>query len=369
MHIGIDASRTTLAQRTGTENYARRLIQALLAAGEGRQFTLYFRDPPPAGAFPGAERRVIPFPRLWTHLRLSYELLARPRPDVLFVPAHVLPLAHPLPSVVTVHDLGYRYFPGAHPPGQRLYLDWSTRFSARAATHVIADSQATCGDLARFYGVPPEKVTVVYPGRDEGLRRADPGPVRARYGLAADYLLHVGTLQPRKNLARLMEAAASLRARWPQLQLVLAGQPGWRSVPILAQARASADFVHLLDYVPDDDLAGLYSGAKVFVFPSLYEGFGFPILEAMACGTPVVCSNTSSLPEVAGEAALLVDPEDTSALVTAIGRLLADAPLQASLAAKGLEQMKRFSWERAAKETLAALDWAALNSEQLLKHS
>src|SRR5438045_1153741 len=152
MHIGIDASRATVARRTGTEHYARRLIQALLAIGGSRRFTLYFRDPPPAGLFPDAQQRVIPFPRLWTHLRLSWELMARPRPDVLFVPAHVLPLAHPLPSVVTVHDLGYRHFPGAHPARQRLYLDWSTRFSARAATHVLADSAATKRDLAHFYG-------------------------------------------------------------------------------------------------------------------------------------------------------------------------------------------------------------------------
>ena len=347
-----------MARRTGTENYARRLIEAMLAAGGERRFRLYFRDAPPAGAFVGAEQRVIPCPRLWTHLRLSYELVSRPRPDVLFVPAHVLPLAHPLPTVVTVHDLGYRYYPGAHPARPRLYLDWSTRFSARAATHVLADSAATQRDLNRFYGVPTEKITVVYPGRDESLARVDPAPARARYGLAPDYLLHVGTLQPRKNLSRLMDAAASLRARWPGLQLVLAGQPGWQSGPILAQARAQGDSVRLLDYVPDEDLPGLYSGARAFVFPSLYEGFGFPVLEAMACGAPVVCANTSSLPEVASEAALLVDPEDTAALAGAIGRLLEDAPLRERLTAMGLEQVRKFSWERAAKETLAILDKA-----------
>ena len=138
MRIGIDASRATRARRTGTENYARQLIRALLAAGRGDKFTLYFRARPPAGDFAAADQRVIPFPRLWTHVRLSLELLTRPRPDVLYVPAHVLPLAHPLPSVVTVHDLGYRYFPDAHPLAQRLYLDGSTRYSARAATRVIA---------------------------------------------------------------------------------------------------------------------------------------------------------------------------------------------------------------------------------------
>jgi glycosyltransferase involved in cell wall biosynthesis len=361
MHIGIDASRATVARRTGTEHYARRLIEALLAQ-DGHRYTLYFRDAPPAGAFTGAEQRVIPFPRLWTHLRLSYELLTRPRPDVLFVPAHVLPLAHPLPSVVTVHDLGYRHFPEAHPARQRLYLDWSTRFSARAATRVLADSHATQRDLERFYGVPAEKVSVVYPGLDEGLQRVDSAAVRARYGLPPDYLLHVGTLQPRKNLARLIEAAGRLRGQWPGLQLVLAGQAGWQAGPLLAQARAHADFVRLLDYVPETDLAALLSGARVFVFPSLYEGFGFPVLEAMACGTPVVCANTSSLPELAGEAALLVDPLDTEALAAAISRVLAEPALAQNLVVRGHEQSQKFSWADAARQTVRVLEEAARGS-------
>src|SRR5258708_3987978 len=185
MHIGIDASRATVVRRTGTEHYARRLIEALLAAGGERSYTLYFRDPPPAGVFAGAEQRVIPFPRLWTHLRLSFELVTRPRPDVLFVPAHVLPLAPPLPAVVTVHDLGYRHFPGAHPGGQRAYLDWSTRYSARAATHVLADSAATQRDLAHFYGVPAAKVSAGHPVRDERLGPVGPAPARARHNRAA----------------------------------------------------------------------------------------------------------------------------------------------------------------------------------------
>src|SRR5262249_28068317 len=161
---------------------------------------------------------------------------------------------------------------------------WSTRFSARNATHLLADSQATQRDLNEFYGVPPDKVTVVYPGGPDDLARVDPAEVRQRYHLPADYVLHVGTLQPRKNIARLIEAVRSLRPRHPALGLVLAGRPGWLAVPILALARAHAEFVTLLDYVPEADLAGLYSGARVFAFPSLYEGFGFPILEAMACG-------------------------------------------------------------------------------------
>lgn len=360
LRVGVDASRATVARRTGTEHYARRLIRALLdlnaqPGGPGHRFTLYFRDQPAAGLFAGAEQRVIPLPRLWSHMRLAAEVL-RARPDVLFVPAHVLPLLHPVPSLVTVHDLGYHYFPEAHPARQRRYLEWSTRFAARGASHLLADSRATAADLARLYGVPPGKVTVVYPGRDEALAPADPAPVRARYGLPETYVLHVGTLQPRKNLLRLMDAAAALHSEGHLLQLVLAGQPGWLAEPILARARSLAGLVRVLDYVPDADLPGLYSGARAFAFPSLYEGFGFPVLEAMACETPVVAASTSSLPELAGDAALLVDPTDISALASALRRLLTDDALRADLIARGRGQVRRFTWERAAQEVMRVLE-------------
>jgi glycosyltransferase involved in cell wall biosynthesis len=364
MHLGIDASRTTVARRTGTESYALHLIRALLRQAGPHRVTLYFRDAPTRGLFNLGEAhsnevrsnefRIIPFPRLWTHLRLSAELLQRP-PHLLFVPAHVVPAVCPVPAVVTVHDLGYRYYPDAHPFAQRLYLDLSTRHSARAAAHVIADSEATKRDLIRFYHTPNDKITVVYPGRDETLRRVDAAPVRAKYRLPESYLLHIGTLQPRKNLVRLIEAT---RHQPSPIPLVLAGRPGWLSEEILKAARA-APHVRLLSYVPDADLAGLYSGAAAFVFPSLYEGFGFPALEALACGAPVICSNTSSLPEVVGEAALTVNPLDVAALAEAIRRVLGDAELRAALIAKGYEQVEKFSWEKAARETWAILERAA----------
>lgn len=363
MHLGLDASRATLARRTGTESYAFHLIRALLAHNTGHHITLYFRTPPAPGQFQAGEARVIPFPRLWTHVRLAWELFTRtPRPEVLFIPAHVVPLVCPVPAVVTVHDLGYRLFPNAHPLRQRWYLELSTRYSAHAAAHVLADSQATRRDLIRFYGVPEAKITVVYPGRDEVLRRTDPAPVRAKYQLPERYLLHVGTLQPRKNLIRLIEAVGG---QGSMISLVLAGRAGWLSEPIVRAVRAAN--VRWLEYVPDEDLAGLYSGATAFVFPSLYEGFGFPLLEAMACGTPVICSDTSSLPEVAGEAAVRVDPQDTAALAAAITRVLADADLRAALIARGYEQIQKFSWEKAARETLNVLERVALDARQRRK--
>ena len=368
MLIGIDASRTTVARRTGTENYALSLTCELLALGHGpagHRFRLYFNDPPPPGLIDSrAEQRVIPFPRLWTHLRLSWEMAARP-PDLLFVPAHVLPLVHPRRSVVTVHDLGYLYYPEAHTQFQNAYLRWSTRYNARAAARVLADSQATRDDLVRHYQIPAGKIVVVYPGRDESLAPVtDPAAlaaVRARYGLAGRYLLHVGTLQPRKNLIRLVQAFASLLASGggpsaADLQLVITGKKGWLYGDLLAEidklGLAAQGRVVLTGYLPDADLPALLSGALAFCFPSLYEGFGFPVIEAMACGAPVVCSNVSSLPEVAGDAALLVDPLDVAALAAALGQIAADEGLRRELSERGLRQAARFSWRQSARQVL-----------------
>lgn len=363
MNIGIDASRAARRERTGTENYSLHLIRALLELGSPHRFRLYFNQRPVPNLFPPspqADWRIIPFARLWTHLRLASEMLFR-APDVLFVPAHVLPLIHPR-SVVTVHDLGYRYFPEAHTRSARLYLEWGTRYSARASRLVIADSRATRDDLARMYGVPEDRIRVAYPGIRPGLApvddRAAIDRVLDRYGISRPYLLYVGTLQPRKNLLRLMDAFATLPG---QHALVLAGKKGWLYSDILRRAEALGvgHRVIFTGYVPDDDLPALLSGAEVFVFPSLYEGFGLPVLEALACGIPVVCSDTSSLPEVAGDAALLVSPTDTEALAAAISRVLADADLRQALVVRGREQAAQFTWRRCARTVLEVLEEAA----------
>jgi len=373
MLIGLDASRTTVARRTGTENYALNLIRALLALRGDHHYRLYFRDRPPTGLFPtgdAVERRVIPFPRLWTHLRLSVEMARHP-PDLLFVPAHVLPPIRPRRSLATVHDLGYRHFPQAHRPLDRLYLDLSTRWNARAATRVLADSEATKADLIREYGTPAGKIVVVHPGRDDSLRRVEDraaiAAVKTKYGISRDYLLHIGTLHPRKNLACLVEAFATLNSKLKTQnsklkthnpQLVIAGKKGWLYSEIFSRVKAMGlvDRVVFTGYVAGDDLPALLSGAQLFVFPSLHEGFGLPVVEAMSCGVPVVCSNTSSLPEVAGDAALLVDPLDTQALAAAMARLLTDESLRADLIARGFRQAERFSWPRAARQVMDLIE-------------
>jgi glycosyltransferase involved in cell wall biosynthesis len=366
MLIGIDASRTVALHLTGTEIYSRQLIQTLLQSAKDtaacHQFRLYFRDPPTEDAFPGADLRHIPLPRLWTHLRLSWEMARRP-PDVLFVPAHVLPPIRPRISLVTIHDLGYLHFPKAHPRLQRLYLDLSTRWNAHAATHILAISEATKADLVSHYRVPPDKITVAYHGCDETLAPIrDPTRIKAaktRYAIDGDYFLYLGTLQPRKNLARIIDAFASLESK---AALVLAGKRGWLYDNLFDQVRRLGLENHILfpGYVREEDKAALLSGALAFVFPSLYEGFGLPVLEAQACGCPVITSTTSSLPEVTTkDAALLVDPQDTTAIAAAMQRIANDPPLRKSLIERGFANVPRFSWATCAQTVLDAIEQCA----------
>lgn len=363
MRIGVDASRATAQQRTGTEKYSLHLIRELLSLGTHHQIRLYFSEAPSSGLLgSGAEVRTMPFPRLWTHVRLSWEMLLR-TPDVLFVPSHVLPIVHPRRSVVTVHDLGFLYHPEAHTAFQNAYLRWSTRYNGRSAARVVADSHATRLDLVRHYRIEPGKIRVIYPGRDESLTRIEDPAIlaglRARLGLPDHYLLYVGTLHPRKNLVRLVEAfGAALPALPPGTGLVLAGKVGWLHDALLVRLRQLGlqERVLLPGYVADADLPALLSGASAFLFPSLYEGFGLPVIEAMTCGVPVVCSNVSSLPEVAGDAALLVDPLDTGAWAQAIDRVSNDEPLRRDLEERGRRQVARFSWGRCAAQVLDLLE-------------
>jgi glycosyltransferase involved in cell wall biosynthesis len=367
MLIGIDASRATSAAPTGTEIYSRELIRALLALDQRNQYRLYTRERAAESFLASRELRItnyelrnIPFPRLWTHARLSYEMLTR-APDVLWVPAHVLPLIHPRRSFVTIHDLGQVHFPEAHPATQRAYHNWAVWWNARRATRLFADSESTRDDLARFFRVPQEKITVVYPAYDAQLYRpirdaAMIEKTRAKYRVGKDYILTIGTIQPRKNYARLIEAFTKLSI--DNCQLVIVGKRGWLSDEIFARVEKSnlQSLISILDYVPASDLPALICGARVFAFPSLYEGFGLPILEAHACGTPVVCSMTSALPEAAGDAALFFDPLDVDAIAGAIQRAWTDDALRAKLIARGFENVKRFSWEVSARQILRAFE-------------
>ena len=270
-------------------------------------------------------------------------------------------LCDPGARLVTVHDLGYRFFPEAHPAAQRRYLEMSTRWNVRRASHVLADSSATREAIVEAYGTPPEKISVLYPGYQPDLQpvrdRGVLDRVKERYGISGRYILFVGRIQPRKNLARLIEAFAALAPAYADLTLVLAGPSGWLAEPIIARAEALGlrNRVRFPGYIAVEDKAALISGAQLFAYPSLYEGFGFPILEAQACGTPLLASTTSSLPEVAGEGGLLVSPEDVEAIAEGLRRLLEDTELRSELVKRGYLNLSRFSWAKAAQQASAVM--------------
>lgn len=368
LRIAIDASRTTKAQPTGAERYATRLIQALIKANESRRkpfhFSLYFRDEPSRDLFAKSDyvqEVVIRFPRLWTHLRLAAALW-RAKPDITFVPAHTLPFLFPGAGIVTAHDLGYKHFPETHLPIQRAYLDFTTRFSQRRASLLLADSVATAKDLGLIYGTPADKIRIVYPGIDAGSLQPSAHNIdaaRERYQLPARYFIFIGTLQPRKNIERLVKAFGLWQRAHDdgETALVLAGAKGWLFQDSWLDGATN---VIVAGYIDEAHKGGLLAGAIALVFPSLYEGFGFPAVEAMHCGTAVIASNTSSLPELVGDAGLLVDPLNVCEIAAAMGRCSDDEGLRQRLIARGNGRAKRFTWDAAAASVLDVFDELAL---------
>jgi glycosyltransferase involved in cell wall biosynthesis len=279
-------------------------------------------------------------------------------PDVLFVPSHVLPLVTPKRSVVVVYDVGHRFFPRAHGIFEWLYVEWAIRRHVRIATRLLTISESSKRDLVRLYRADPTRIDVAYPAVEQRFAsapRAEIERVRARYGLSESYVLHLGTVKPRKNLPRLIRAFA--RARLPaETQLVLGGMTTFGAEAVEQAIRESGLGKRLqrLAYVPDEDLPALYSGAACVAIVSLYEGFGMPALEAMACGAPVVASNRGSLPEIVGDAGLLVDPLDVSSIAMGLEQALANKTLRE----RGPERAAEFDWPTAARVTRGALEAA-----------
>ena len=376
-HYILDA-RTATPHFPGIGRYVSNLAQAmvpLLTAGE--RLTVICDPAHPIGLPRSEATQTIPLAVSPFSLRQQWvipRLLRRMTPASSFqLPASVvyhspyiaMPYLPGVPALVTVYDLIPLRYPEHSTARARLFARWMTRLALRTARHVIAISEFTRRDFIGEFGLAPERITAIPLAADPAFRPQPPEAlvaVRARYGLPESFALYLGSNKPHKNLTRLVEAWRIVQSSFqlPASSLVIAG--AWDERYPEARERASAlptvypassfQLPVWLGPVPEADLPGLYAAATVFVFPSLYEGFGLPVLEAMACGTPVICSNSSSLPEVGGDAVVTVDPRDAIALAAALARVLDDPRLRGDLSAKGLVQAGRFSWGDTARRTL-----------------
>jgi glycosyltransferase involved in cell wall biosynthesis len=358
MLIGIEAERANHPQKTGVEHYAKQLILHLAQIDRYNHYVLYLRTKPQDWflSLPQSfQVKVMPFPLFWTQLRISLEMLLHPV-DVLLIPASALPVIHPENSVITIHDLGWKFYPQTFTWFNRQFLEWSTRFAIKAAKKIIAVSEATKKDLIRFYNIDPAKITVIYHGYENTEQGTGNTKQRIK-NLPDKYILFLSTLQPRKNLEGLIDAFLLLKAEYPELphKLLVAGKPGWKFAEILKKIQDHQDAVVYLQYVSDQDRFSILKRADLLVLPSFYEGFGMPILEAFAAGVPVAASNISSLPEVAGSAAAYFDPKEIREIKDAIKCVLLDKAMSDCLKEKGKERLKLFSWKKCAAETLKVL--------------
>ena len=362
MRVGLDA-RPIQGRFTGDSTYWRGLIEGLSRLDSADEFFIYLDaalpmpELPPSGNFRPRLLRAICW-RVWSAWSFPRAL----RRDGIEV-AHVqytIPPVMPCPVITSIHDVSFKRHPEFFPFKDRLILDMGVRRSKRQAFRILALSEYTRRELLDLYRMPDKKVAVVYPGVDEQFQPLDRAVARElvarEYGVGLPFVLTVGVIQPRKNLDRLLEGFAMLKGiLQADHKLVVVGKYGWKQAGLAHRIRELGliEDVIFTGYVSQEALPALYSAADVFVYPSVYEGFGLPPLEAMACGAPVIAGNRSSLPEVVGEAGVMVDPYDPDAFARAMADVLSSESLRAEMSARGLEQAKKFSWDGTAREVTA----------------
>jgi glycosyltransferase involved in cell wall biosynthesis len=392
MNIGIEATSAGEAQKAGVGYYTYNLIRAMaLLHCEDHTYTLYLRKPwqdsgtsfvcrtespnSPSSSlrieFESNQKfisKVLRTPCLWAQLRLPLELWTCPQ-DVYFFPSSVLPLLYqPSKSVITIHDIAYLFFPDCFSPMLRRWLKIATKHGIARAKKIITVSEFTRQDLITYYGVAPEKVVAIHHGVHEMFRPFQAQMeitsieiIKKKYQIEGPYILCIGTLQKRKNIPRLLHSFSLLKQSYniPH-KLVLIGQkcPDLPEHDIFSTVERLflQENVVWTGYVTEQDMPVLLNGAELFVFPSLYEGFGMPVLEAMASGVPVACSNSSSLPEVVGDSGVMFDPYNIDSMTAAIHRALMNQELREKLRQQGLQRAKEFTWKRCAQKTLDVLE-------------
>ncbi|MCJ7792859.1 MAG: glycosyltransferase family 4 protein [Candidatus Marinimicrobia bacterium] len=353
MLIGIDGNEANVKNRVGSNIYSYQLLQALAKL---KANVLVYLKNQPLKDMPQKNKhwqyRVIGPKKFWTQLALPLNLYRhQPRPNVFFTPGHYSPRWSPCPTVMSLMDLSYIHFPEMFRKRDLHQLRSWTAYSVRKAKKIFTISQSSQNAIIKEYRVEPEKVVVTYPGltMTKKSKKID----LKEYGVEGDFLLYVGTLQPRKNLEKLIEAFAQLEDK--DLKLVIVGKKGWLYEEIFTKVKQMdlEKRVVFTGFVPNEDLAAFYEKAQCFVLVSFYEGFGLPVLEAMSYGCPVVASKVSSLPEVVGEAGILVDPNKPKEIARGIEKAIKN---REELIKKGYQQAKKFSWEKCAQETLKVLE-------------
>lgn len=369
MKIGIDGNEANVERKVGISEYAYELLVqfAKLATAETR-FEVYLKEPP-RPEMPRENEffsyKIFGPRKLWTQFGLPFKLFTTFRkPDVFFTPSHYAPRFSPIPTAISIMDVSYLRFPELFAKKDLYQLQNWTAYSVKKAKRVFTISESSKNDILEEYHLKKNCVVVTYPGIKSSVTLSPMvygmNQLKTNYHIGDNYFLFVGTLQPRKNIVRLIEAFSLVlkKEKSKDLQLLIVGKKGWQYEDILAapEKYGVSESVKFLDFVSDDELSILYKNAIAYVLPSLYEGFGLPVLEAYQNGCPVITSNVSSLPEAAGDGALYVDPKDSKEIAKAMEKMMNDSALRKKLIEKGKEQLKKFSWEKTAKETLAVLE-------------
>lgn len=363
MLIGIDGNEANVKNRVGSGVYAYELLKQF-SKNKEYQFSVYLKESPLRDLpeeTTNFRYKVFGPKKLWTQFALPLRLAIGQKPDIFFSMGHYGPRFSTVPYVITIHDLSYLHFAQMFKKDDLYQLvNWS-KYSIKKSAHIIAVSEATKQDIIKNYKINPNKISVTYEGYDEARFKPQPkakiDKIKSKYKIQGEYIIFVGTLQPRKNIEQLIEAFKTLDT----LSLVIVGKKGWLFDSIFQKVKdlSLLDKVIFTDYVADEDLPALISGAKAYVLPSLWEGFGIPVIEAQACSVPVVVSNASSLSEIVGDSAILVDPRDTKSIASGIEEVLSSNILRKKLIEAGFKNVKRFSWQKCAQKTLEILQKVA----------
>lgn len=374
MIIGIDGNEANVKNRVGVNVYAYDIlcsVYQLQNKGETDHRLIVYLKNLPLSDLPKETKlfryKIIPGGRVWILTRLMpYLFMSDEKPDVLFTPSHYVPPFSPIPTVCSIMDIGYLKFSGQFKKLVFWQLKYWTAISIFVSKAIIAISNSTKNDIVRHYPFASKKVYVTHLAYDKerfnlNISKEDVRRIREKYHIVGDYILFLSTLKPGKNVEGLLEAFKMVNSQWPMVKLVIAGKKGWLYEPIFKKVKEleiEKDII-FTDFVPEEDKPALFAGAKVFVLPSFWEGFGLDVLNAMAVGTPVVASNAGSLPEVVREAGVLVSPESIESIAAGIKKVLSMNEVEYNkLVERGIMRVKKFSWEETARETLRILERA-----------